>query len=816
LEQLLAQERKSKQGKPVALQCYHCGESCDSSIQSEGNYFCCEGCKFVYQLLQENGLCNYYELSSAPGIKVKGKFSSERFAYLDNEEVQRKLLNFDDGKQCQVSFYLPQMHCASCIWLLENLHSIEAGILYSKTNFQRKEVFIAFNSGEISLRKIVELLAFTGYEPYISLKDGEKKKANKINRKAIYKIGVAGFCFSNIMMLSFPEYFSSGNIGQQSLEKLFSYLNLGLSLPVIFYSASGFFISAWKGLRQKWLNIDAPIALAILVTFGRSVYEILSGTGAGYLDSMSGIVFFMLVGRWFQDKTYDSFSFDRDYKSYFPLGVTIFKNGKEETATIGALQKGDRILVRQNEMIPADAVIIKGEGNIDYSFVSGENTPVQKNRGELVYAGGKQLGSMIEMEVIKPVEQSYITQLWNNNDAFAEQKNKDKSFVHPWSRYFTIILFLIAGSAAIYWAMNDAAKLLPAVTAALIVACPCSLLLSATFTFGNMLRHFGKNKFYLKNSSVIESLSKINTIVFDKTGTLTHSAQANVNYEGKKLSEGELSIVYSLTKESVHPLSRGIKKELLSKYHVKSLPVDDFNEFPGKGITGRINGQWVKMGSWQFVSDDESETGISSGGGMVFLSIENHYRGVFRVTNQYRDGVKEMIHELAAKKYELHVLSGDNDAEKENLENIFGKNAVIKFQQSPQDKLNYISRLKKNDYDAEILMLGDGLNDAGALKESHAGIAVSENTSQFSPASDAIMDSSVVHKLSQFISYAKAGKMIIVWSFIISILYNIVGLSFAVQAKLSPIVAAILMPVSSITIVAFVTLATSFIAKKKL
>ena len=220
-------------------------------------------------------------------------------------------------------------------------------------------------------------------------------------------------------------------------------------------------------------------------------------------------------------------------------------------------------------------------------------------------------------------------------------------------------------------------------------------------------------------------------------------------------------------------------------------------------------------GSWQFVNDDKSVTGMS-GGGMVFLSIENQYKGVFKITNQYRDGINEMIHDLAEKKYELHVLSGDNDAEKENLENIFGKNAVIKFQQSPQDKLNYIKRLKKNDYDAEILMLGDGLNDAGALKESNAGIAVSENTSQFSPASDAIMDSSVVHKLSQFISYAKAGKRIIVWSFIISILYNIIGLSFAVQAKLSPIVAAILMPVSSITIVAFVTLAASFIAKKKL
>ena len=795
------------------MQCYHCGEPCDSSISADEKFFCCDGCKFVYQLLRENGLCNYYELSEKPGIKVKGKFNSVKYAYLDNEEVKKKLLRFNDDTQSHANFYLPTIHCASCIWLLENLHTIDPGVLVSKTNFQRKEIFVVFDPVKISLRKVVELLSFIGYEPYISLDEGEKKPKRKINRKTIFKIGIAGFCFSNIMMLSFPEYFSSGNIDQPYLQKLFSYLNLALSLPVFFYSASGFFISAWKGLRQKWLNIDAPIALAILVAFARSVYEILSGSGPGYLDSMSGIVFFMLVGRWFQDKTYDNFSFDRDYRSYFPLGVTLLKNGKEETTTISKLKKGDSILVRQNEMIPADAVIANGEGNIDYSFVSGENTPMLKRKGELVYAGGKQLGAAIEMEVVKPVEQSYITQLWNN-DVFTQQKNKERSFVHPWSRYFTLALFIIAASAGLYWALNDPNKIWLAVTSSLIVACPCSLLLSATFTYGNMLRHFGKNRFYLKNASVIEAMNSINTIVFDKTGTLTHSAQANVLYEGEDLNNEEINMIYSLAKESVHPLSQVIRQELIQAFPIKSLQVGVFNETAGKGISGWIEDKKIQIGSRQFIEENDfsAEPSIS---GEVYVSINGIKKGVFKISNQYREGIAEMINSLPEKKYKLHVLSGDNAAEKKNLEALLGNQAAILFQQSPQDKLNYINELKKTNDKAKVLMLGDGLNDAGALKQSDVGIAVSENTSQFTPACDAILDSKEVHKLNRFIQYARSGKKVITWSFVLSILYNIVGLSFAVQGLLSPLVAAILMPASTISIVTFATLATSFSARKK-
>ena len=790
------------------ISCYHCGEDCaDDAIIIQDKHFCCTGCKTVYEILNQNNLCQYYDIAQAPGITQRTKIREGKFAFLDDKTVEAKLVHFSDEKQKHVLFYLPQMHCSSCIWLLEHLNKLNPGIIKSQVNFLKKEVSIVYNIDTVSLRKVAELLTTIGYEPHISLHDIADKKIRKYDKKRIYKIGIAGFCFGNIMMLSFPEYFGLNNIQEKSLREYFSYFNLFLSLPVFFYCASDFFISSWKSLQQKFLNIDAPIALAIVITFGRSVYEIVSGTGAGYLDSMSGIVFFMLIGRFFQDRTYQTLSFDRDYTSYFPLGVTILnEDGSEDQIPISKLKVGQRIKIHSGEIVPADAILFLGKAHIDYSFVTGESLPIEKSIGEIIYAGGRQTAGAIELEVVKEVSQSYLTQLWDN-DAFKENaEEKSVSFIHQVSRYFTYALFSVAIVSAVYWQLHNPAKTWNAITSILIVACPCALLLSATFTNGNMLRMLQKAGFYARNANVIERMALATSVVFDKTGTITQQKEADISYNGSELSTEEEQLVRSLAAQSNHPLSKAIASFVPFS---KALSVKQYHERKGLGAFGFINGYEVKLGSAEYITGKRNT--IEADGSKVYIAINNDVLGYFSIKTAYRIDLEKIIYQLRSR-FKLALISGDNDVERTLLTKYFGKESDLRFEQKPQDKLDYIQAMQQKG--EKIIMIGDGLNDAGALKQSNVGIVITDDINNFSPASDAILDGSSFIKLPAILAYCRNQKTIIYGSFIISILYNLVGLFFATQGTLQPVIAAILMPISSVSIVLFTTGMSSLLARK--
>ncbi|WP_035336568.1 heavy metal translocating P-type ATPase metal-binding domain-containing protein [Dokdonia sp. PRO95] len=796
--------------------CFHCGDPCTTVIHHHKKSFCCHGCKTVYDILSDNDMSYYYDLENTPGtspLLQEGKFD-----FLENEQVVAQLLEFDEQGTQVVSLLIPTIHCSSCIWVLENLNKLNPAVKTAQVNFPKKTIRITYSSSELSLQDLVILLARIGYEPYISLEDTTKKKKT-VDRSLTYKLGVAGFAFGNIMFLSFPEYFEVSEFWLDKFKYIFRWLMFAFAVPVAFYSGRDYFVSAYKGLRSKILNIDVPIAIGISVLFIRSTVEIVMDWGTGFFDSMAGLVFFLLLGKFFQQKTYAYLSFERDYKSYFPIAVTrLYRDDnafakaqpsrKEEQTQVYDLKKGDRILIRNSELLPVDGVLINGNALIDYSFVTGEAEPVAKKSGDQLFAGGRQQAGSIEVEVLKPVAQSYLTQLWSNEIFSKGRQTVFETLTDSISRRFTVSLLIIAIVATSCWLFIDTSKALQVFTAVLIVACPCAIALAAPFTLGNVLRIFGRHKLYLKNSGVIEQLAHIDTIVFDKTGTLTTSAKSVITYEGVALTPEEEALLTSTLRASNHPLSRSLY-DLLESHDIKTL--DSFTEEVGQGITGTHNNHTIKVGSYGFVATNHA-TSPAAGAQRtaVHISTDNEYKGCYIFYNEYREGVQSLFSELKSN-YDLIILSGDNDGERTFLSQLLPENATLLFNQKPGDKLDFIKNLQEQG--KNVLMVGDGLNDAGALAQSHVGISISENVNVFSPACDGILDASKFTDIVTFLNLSHKGVRIIKYAFIFSLFYNLIGLGFAITGNLAPVVAAILMPLSSISIVLFTTIATHFMGR---
>lgn len=784
--------------------CFHCGEKFSEKerIVYDNKSFCCNGCKFVYEILVENDLESYYSFEKSPGTSPQE--TSGKFDYLDNEQIVDKLLEFKEEDVHITTLYIPHIHCSSCIWILENLQKLDKGIISSKVNFYQKKARITFNPKATSLKKIVLLICKIGYEPYISLENYSAKRSN-VDRSLIYKIGVAFFCFGNIMLLSFPEYFEVQDIWLDQYKPFFRWLIFALAIPTFFYSGSVYHKAAYHSIKARTFDINIPMSLGLIVMFIRSTVDIVFDFGPGFFDSLSSLIFFMLLGKLFQQKTYEFLSFERDFKSYFPIAVTkISPDGKETSASVYDLQKGDRLLIHNQELIPVDGILISESTEIDYSFVTGEAEPILKKSGDKIFAGGKQIGNLMEMQVLNSVSQSYLTQLWDN-DVFAKKNNTSyTTLITEVSHYFTPTLLIIAFAGFIFWFPSDLNTAFNVFTAVLIVACPCALALSTPFTLGNIIRIMGNKKLYLKNTTVIEQLAKINTIVFDKTGTITTNKKSKISFKGRELTLEEQMAIRSIVHNSNHPLSRKLYNHLPD---IEKLSIENYQELVGKGVSATVGGKLYKIGSSAFVGKENKEILQTC----VYVSINEQIVGYFVFEHQYREGLHALFQELN-KYYELKILSGDNEGEREKLQEVLPSQVEMLFNQKPEEKLAYIQSLQNEG--KNVMMIGDGLNDAGALAQSNVGIALSEDVNIFSPACDGILDASKFKDIHRFMALSKKSMSIIKISFCLSLTYNCIGITIALMGYLSPLIAAILMPISTATIISFVTISSNYWGKK--
>ncbi len=838
--------------------CFHCGEPCpDLTIRCDDKTFCCAGCRLVHDLLAENGLGEFYQLSRHPGVRISRAPEPGRWAYLDEPATRERLLDFTDGKTNRVTFHIPAIHCVACVWLLENLFRLHPGVGGSQVNFPRREVSIQFASEKLSLGGVAALLASIGYEPKLTMGELEQRSVDPARKRRWLQLGIAGFAFGNIMLLTIPLYFGLDEFNAPAFRALFGWLSLALAAPVLAYSASDYWRSAFLSIRQRVLTLDFPIALGLAALYAQSAWEIASGRGAGYLDSLVGLVFFLLCGRAFQRRTQERIVFDRDYKSFFPLAVKRkWAADRIETISISSVQISDRLLVRNGELIPADARLVSGTGCIDYSFVTGEAEPVARRSGDYLYAGGKQIGEGIEIETVKPVSQSYLTSLWEHDAFHKDRFDALNTLTNLYSRRFTAVVIAVAVVAALFWIGNgQPARGLKAFISVLIVACPCALALASPFAFGTAQRLLARVQIFLKNTVVLERLARVDAVVFDKTGTLTTAETGGVRFHGDSpLSASEAESVFSLARHSTHPHSVRIAELLAASAEemrtprtaslpgsefgtpsrqvvisvppslpapvpcagrdaVFGVPLINFLEKPGHGLEALIAGRRLQLGSHAWLAAQGCNMPTTPlAGSHVCLAIDGSYRGAFSLENPLRPDAACSLERLG-RDCDLSLLSGDNDQQAPYFRRLFGPRARLLFHQSPLDKLKIIQGLQSSG--RTVMMVGDGLNDAGALKQSDVGVAVVEHSGAFSPASDVIVEGRQVPALHRLIGLARRSTKIVHTCFGISAAYNLIGISIAGAGLLSPLICAVLMPLSSISVVLFACSATTWAARRE-
>jgi Cu+-exporting ATPase len=768
----------------AAAVCAHCGEPCaGDGVETAEGRFCCEGCAAVSAVLHAHGLTAYYRC--VPGAGVSQRQASgrdrQRFAALDDPAVAARVVRTVGGATT-ATFAVPALHCASCVWLLEQLWRFDDGVRRTEVDLLRRVVRVAYDPAATSPRAIADALAMLGYAPVLEAE--RTTDAAPAGRRSLYlKLGVAGFAFGNMMLFSIPRYVNGAPLAPE-FQRLFDGLNLAFAIPVLVYAASDWFRGAAAALRARAVTIDVPVALGLVTLFGRSVADIALGRGEGFLDSFAGLVFFLLVGRLLQHKAFEALAFDRTVRSFLPLSARVERDGTDAVVSIDRLDAGDLVRLRCGEIVPADGVAADA-GAVDYAFVTGEAAPVMVRPGEPVRAGGRAARGDLRVRLAGKPSDSRLAALWSD-PVFSRRKPQALTDLSVrFGRAFTVgALALAAGGAAAWW--PDAATAADVATAVLIVACPCALTLAAPITLGTAMGVLGRHGCYLKHSGVLLDLARVSVVVFDKTGTLTSGGGATVTLAG--LSAAAWARVRRLAAASMHPMSRA-----LAASGPAAGDLGGVVEVEGGGLRGVVDGVAVAIGAAGYVGLDPG----MAAAGRAYAVVDGTAVGTIDVTSAVRTGVVDAVRALRGR-YDTWLLSGDAAPGASRWTALFG--GRVRFGQSPADKLAAIAAHQGGG--RGVLMVGDGLNDAGALAAADVGVAVSDDTACLVPACDALLRGDRVAALPAILRYARRAWGVVVLCLAVSVLYNGLGLWLALTAQLTPLASAILMPVSSLTVVA--------------
>jgi Cu+-exporting ATPase len=768
--------------------CFHCGNPCTEVIaEVDGHQFCCHGCLGVYELLRTHDACTYYDFVEGAS-RPQQKPQSDRYVGFDVAQNEQHVPA--GSSRATIEFRIPEMHCAGCVWLLERLHRFDQGVCSSRVNLVQKTVTVVYDASITRPSSLARLLDSLGYAPNIEVQTSDSQRSDTDSRTLYVRLGIAGFAAGNVMMVGLAHYVAGPQGLDPTVDAVLRVIEVGLSIPVLTFCASPWFRSAWGSLRRGVVNLDVPVAVGIFVLFTRSIVDILLGRSEGFLDSFTGLVFFLLIGRLFQQRAIAAIDFERSMQSFFPLSATRIDRENQEFVRIDDLAQGDTVLVRNGEVVPADAVLLHSVGVVDYSYLTGESEPIECSPGTMIYAGGRVMGRSLKLAVVKPSKNSYMASLWSRRDIHMDRTTFDRSR-ERFGLAFTVTTFIIAGTAALAW-LPDMEMAITAFTSVLIIACPCALTLAMPITYSTALGLLATKGIFLKNTSTLSELQEVTKIFFDKTGTLARPRHAEFN--GIPIRSSLLKAFGALAQQSTHPLSRAIGEEMPATDCV----VTNVEEIPGVGVSCRYGDDTLSLtaqiddGSHEMFPR-ESETAMHT-----VARVNGRIIGQFTMQQKLRTGVDRMILNLRMRGIQLGVLTGDSTGGHRILEPMFDSNE-IHCGVRPDGKVQLIQAAIGNG--EHVMMVGDGLNDIAAMSAANVSIAVSSGVNRIVPACDVMVDERQVPFLDRLMLYALQQRRVVQVALWFTMLYNALGVYLAVQGMLTPVVTAIMMPLSSLAVI---------------
>lgn len=801
-------------------QCYHCGQEISQNeriakvIKGHDRSFCCHGCASVCEVIHNTGLESFYKLSPDTQRPVAPKQLSQTSDFFDYDEVQSQFVK-NLGQVRQITLMSDAIHCAACIWLIEHSLAKIDGILYANVNFTNKQIKVRWDNSKIHLSEILQRLNQIGYDarPY----DAEESEQayRKANRDLLYRLGFAGFAVMNAMWFSVALY--TGANEDAEYRSYFYLVLFLLASATLVYSAQPFLKGALQSLKAKTVGMDVSISLGLLITYGYSTWVMLQPdqVGQAFFATVIDLTFLLLIGRYLEaiskNKALDS---TRRLMELQPKMARQYINGVEQVVPVRLLKAGDRVWVKPGDKIPVDGQVVEGESQVNESMLSGESREVFKQLGHNVSAGTINLDGSLTISVEATLDNTRLARIIH----LVEDAQGSKATIQctaekimPWFVSATLTLATLA--FMFWWWQTDIETAIMAGTAVLIITCPCALGLATPMAMAVAAGVSARNGILVKNSVVLEMLNEVDHFVFDKTGTLTKGQMSWVDesWAPGLVVEEWLTKIAKIEQKSEHSLARAIVKSMDSRqpdWQANNLTIDEFKAEPGRGVSAKINQDQVRIGTgiWlkQFninlpdemltAEQEQAQLGRSS----VWVANNQNVIGVLFIEDELRKDAKALIERLQAQGKQVTLLSGDRQQVANAVAHQLGGMNVI-AEVLPEDKSQVIADLQKQGQ--KVAMVGDGINDAPALSRANVGFALGGGTDVSMDSADIILLNNELLSIDTSLALSDRTLKTVKQNIGLSITYNIIMVPLAMAAMLTPLIASITMPLSSLAVI---------------